>query len=326
MKRFLGAVLLLILLLLVGGGLLVYERPLWVADQQIRYHLWRSHVKSEYVVAGGYRLHYFEALPPAGSTGPERTLVLIHGLGSRGEDWSPLIPGLAAKGFHVYVPDLLGYGRSQQPDVDYSMGLEEKVVLDFLDAVHVQKADVGGWSMGGWVAMKLAVEHPERVDRLLLYDSAGMYFATNFAPDLFVPTDAAGLGRLMAAISPHPRAMQPFVVRAALRKLGKNAWVVDRSMTAMRGGKDLMDFRLHLIHEPTLIVWGSHDDLIPLSVGERMHQGIAGSVLDVIDGCGHLAPGECWKPVEEATLDFLLAEPAPQGGERHLPGANGSTP
>ncbi len=320
MKRLWGAVLLLIVLAASAAALLVYKRPLWVADQQIRYHLWRSHVKSGYLVAGGYKLHYFEAVPQAGM--PERPLVLIHGLGSRGEDWSPLIPGLAAKGFHVYVPDLLGYGRSQQPDVDYSVGLEEKVVVDFLDAVHVSRADVGGWSMGGWVAMKLALDHPERVDRLLLYDSAGMYFATSFPPDLFVPTDAAGLDRLVAAISPHPRPMKPFVVTDALRKLANNGWVVSRSMTAMRGGKDLMDFRLHLIRQPTLIVWGSHDDLIPLSVGERMHHGIANSELDVVDGCGHLAPAECWRPVERATLDFLLADAPQRGGERHFAGTN----
>ena len=89
--------------------------------------------------------------------------------------------GLAAQGFHVYVPDLLGYGRSPKPDVDYSISLEEKTVVEFMQAVHVPRADVGGWSMGGWIAMKLALDHPEMVDRLVVYDSAGVYFPATLA-------------------------------------------------------------------------------------------------------------------------------------------------
>jgi len=316
MKFFLWAIAGIAVLAAAVGGVF-YEHPLWVADQQIRLHLRQSHVESEYVQAGAYRLHYFEALPPKG--GPERPLLLVHGLGSRGEDWSPLIPGLAAAGFHVYVPDLLGYGRSPQPDVDYSIPLEEKTVLDFMNAVHIDKADVAGWSMGGWVAMRIAADHPERVERLVLYDSAGLYF--QFDPTLFLPTDGAGLQKLMAAISPKPRAMPGFVQQDALRKLHSNAWVVKRSIAAMTNGKDLMDFRLWKIHEPTLIVWGGHDDLIPIEAGERLHRGISGSVFEVMEGCGHLAPAECYRPVESATLAFLTADPAPQGGEQRIPAA-----
>jgi len=320
LKKLLKITTAAILLLLLTGGLTFYLNPLWIADNQIRFTLWRQGVQSKYIEAGPYRLHYLEARPPQG--GPDRPLVLIHGLGSRGEDWAPLIPGLAAAGFHVYAPDLLGYGRSPRPDVDYSMRLEEKTMVDFLDAVHLTKPLVAGWSMGGWVAMKLAVEHPDRVDRLLLYDSAGVYFPATFGTDLFAPTDRAGLSRLMAAISPHPRPMPGFVQDAALRKLIRNGWIVNRSMAAMVSGRDLMDFRLHLIHQPTLIVWGSHDDLIPLSAGERIHQGIAQSTLAIMENCGHLAPSECWRPVEKTTLDFLNAQPAPTPSEFTIPNAD----
>src|SRR5882757_951129 len=124
----------LLVLVLVAAGLVFYRYPLWVADQQIRFHLWREGVKSEYVEAGGYRLHYFEALPRNGGGGTP--LVLVHGLGARGEDWSP------------------------KPDVDYSISLQEQTVAEFMRAMNVPRADVGGWSMGGWVVMKLALDHP----------------------------------------------------------------------------------------------------------------------------------------------------------------------
>jgi pimeloyl-ACP methyl ester carboxylesterase len=298
----------------LAAGLVFYFNPLWVADQQTRLQLWREGVKSEYVEAGGYRLHYFEALPPGGYGAP---LVLVHGLGARGEDWSKMIPAMAAHGFHVYVPDLPGYGRSSKPtNANYSISMEEAAVVSFMQAMHVARADVGGWSMGGWVAMKLALDHPEMVDRLVVYDSAGVYFPATFGPELFVPTDAPGVARLLKMLSPHPQTMPDFVVRDVVRKLGHNGWVISRSMSAMTSGRDLLDFRLHDIRLPTLVVWGSADVLIPLSAGKSIHEGIPNSVLNVMEGCGHLAPLECWRPVAEATDAFLKAQPPMQGGEK----------
>ena len=303
--------------LLAAVIVVVFFFPLWVQNQVVRTHLWREGVKSEYVDAGGYRLHYLEALPANGEAGTP--LLLIHGLGAKAEDWSAMIAPLAAQGFHVYAPDLLGYGRSPKPDVSYSISMEEVSVVEFMKAVHLSRADVGGWSMGGWIAMKLAADHPALVDRLILYDSAGIYFPATFAPDLFTPNDEAGVRKLVATLTPNPVRIPGFAARAMVRKLQANAWVVRRSMASMMNGGDLMDFRLHGIQEPTLIVWGSKDVLIPLSVGEKLHNDIPNSVLDVIEGCGHLAPAECSKPVIKGTVDFLKAEPPMQNGERKFP-------
>lgn len=109
-----GGVLLAIVLL--GAGTFFLE-PLWVNDNVIRYKLWRQHVRSEWIEVEGNRVHYIEAMPStaSGSAGAGHVLVLVHGLGSRGEDWSPLIPSLAAAGFHVYVPDLLGMAGLPSP-------------------------------------------------------------------------------------------------------------------------------------------------------------------------------------------------------------------
>lgn len=306
-------------LLVVGiaTGLVFYSNPLWVVDQQIRIHLWRAGVQSKYVEAGGYRMHYFEALPAKGTAGTP--LLLVHGLGARGEDWREVIPALAAKGFHVYVPDLLGYGRSPKPDITYSITMEETAVAQFMQAVHLTRADVGGWSMGGWVSMKLALDHPELVDRLVVYDSAGIYFPATFGPELFVPVDTAGVQHLMTVLSPVRHDMPGFLTRAVLRRFAQNGWVINRSMASMTNGRDLLDFRLHEIRQPTLIVWGSQDDLIPVSAGRKMHELIPNSTLNVVEGCGHLAPLECPRPVLDSTVDFLRAEPPMQGGEKTFP-------
>lgn len=313
MKRGLRVVALL-LLLAFAAAVLVYCFPLRLGDQMVRFHLWRDHVQSRYVDAGGYRMHYFEAGEASGTP-----LLLVHGLGARGEDWAPMIPALAAKGFHVYAPDLLGYGRSAHPDASYSISMEETAVVRFMQAVDLKRADVGGWSMGGWVSLKLALDHPEMVDRLVVYDSAGIYFPATFGPELFTPDDVAGVRRLLATLTPNPVPMPNFVAKAALRKLQRNAWVIRRSMESMTSGHDLLDFRLNTMQRPTLIVWGAQDALIPLSVGETMHEDIPHSVLNVMEGCGHLAPAVCSKPVVRSTVDFLRAQPPIEGGEKSFP-------
>jgi pimeloyl-ACP methyl ester carboxylesterase len=188
-----------------------------------------------------------------------------------------------------------------------------------MQAMHLTLADVGGWSMGGWIAMKLTLDHPELVDRLVVYDSAGVYFPASFGSELFVPTDAPGVTRLLKILSPHPRTMPDFVTSDVLRKMARNGWVISRSMAAMLGGRDLLDFRLHDIHKPTLVVWGAEDELIPIESARKIHDGISDSVLNVVEGCGHLAPLECWQPVAEATDAFLKAQPAMQGGEKTFP-------
>jgi pimeloyl-ACP methyl ester carboxylesterase len=315
--KFARRVVAVLVLVVVAAGLIFYRYPLWVADQQIRFHLWRAGVKSEYVEAGGYRLHYFEAAP--GNVGGGTPLVLVHGLGARGEDWAAMIPALAAQGFHVYVPDLLGYGRSPKPNVDYSISLEEQTVAQFMRAVHVPRADIGGWSMGGWIVMKLALDHPEMVDRLVIYDSAGVYFPATWDAELFTPADVIGVKKLIAMLTPKPGPLPGFAAEAALRKLERNAWVIRRSMTAMTNGRDLLDFRLQGITQPMLIVWGARDDLIPLSAGERIHKSVPQSVLNIVEGCGHLAPAECPRPVVEGTVEFLKAEPPLRGGEKTFP-------
>lgn len=299
MKLFLRIAAPILLLIFIAAAVFYWD-PLWVNNQLIDYHLWRAGVRSEYLIVDGYRIHNFEAGPPSGAP-----LLLIHGLGSRGEDWAPMIPSLAAAGFHVYVPDLLGYGRSAKPNVAYSIPLEESIVLGCMQSMHLTRADLDGWSMGGWIAAAIALDHPALVNRLVLDDSAGITFQPTFPRTAFVPTDAASLARLMALLSPHPAHLPPFVVRATLRAVARNGKIVQQSMDSMEAGHDLLDSRLKNIAQPTLIVWGAEDQLIPIAVGETLHRDIPNSLFTPIPGCGHLAPRECPAPVLAATLPFL---------------------
>ena len=115
-----------------------------------------------------------------------------------------------------------------------------------------------------------------------------------------------------------PPAGSRFVARDAVRRFQNVEPTTKRNMTAMRTGKDLLDDRLTQFTEPLLIVWGSEDQLTPLSMGRTMHTMVKGSELDILEGCGHLAPLICSARAAAATADFLKAHPVPSGGERTL--------
>ena len=308
----------LVFLLAIAAAfvLLVWRNPLWVVDHAIEADLRLHGVRNEYVTVSGYRLHYM-----VGGTG--RPLVLVHGLGSRGADWGNLIPQLVDGGHRVYALDLLGYGGSEQPpNATYSIADQASIVRGFLDSQHLQQVDLAGWSMGGWIAMRVALQQPERIRRLVLLDSAGLYFRLGFDPSLLQPASPKDLASLQELLMPHPHPMPRFVAVAILRRIGSVGWVIHRGLQSMMTGNDLVDGKLGGLTMPVLIGWGQEDRLIPLAVGYKLHAQILQSVFDVYAGCGHLAPGQCVGQVGPSMVGFLNAQPAPMAMVRYIPNRN----
>jgi pimeloyl-ACP methyl ester carboxylesterase len=272
-----------------------YLRPLIVFGAIRRVSLALHGFRGRETRVGKWRIHYY-----TGGDGPP--VVLIHGLASRGEDWSGLFPTLSPR-HRIYAIDLLGYGGSDRPHVDYSIALEMDVVRGFLDALRIERADVAGVSMGGWIALRLAAEHPERVRKLVLIDSAGFEFPTTLAPDSFTPRDLEGMQKLIdlqTARAPHVPA---FVLRDLLRVNGEHAWIVRTQLASMLTRRDIMEGRVARVTMPTLLLWGTHDLLIPYSVGVRMQHELPNARLVPLNGCGHLAIIDCketaWREIEK---------------------------
>ncbi|MGW0230384.1 alpha/beta fold hydrolase [Actinopolymorpha singaporensis] len=96
-------------------------------------------------------------------------LILLHGVGSDGSSWNPVVPGLARE-WRVYVPDLRGFGRSDWPG-RYSFELMATDLLGFLDALGLDRVVLTGHSMGGVVSYLLALDHPDRVSALVLVET-----------------------------------------------------------------------------------------------------------------------------------------------------------
>jgi len=296
------AVLAMVALFLLGA-IVVWQRPLATVEAMTRARLAFGGFHNEYTTIRGNRIHYYEG----GSGAP---VVLVHGLGSRAEDWANLMPQLKQAGFHVYAMDLLGYGRSARPaDAIYSISEEAQYVEDFLAQRGLQKVNLVGWSMGGWVSMRVALDQPERIGRLVLCDSAGIRFEPTFTIFDFEPTTVPAVQHLYSLLMPQPTGVPDFLARDMVRKFKGLNWVVERSARSMFHGDDLLDGKLGALQMPTLLIWGRQDHLIPLATGVSMHEQIPQSVLQIYDGCGHLAPGQCARLIAPRLVDFLDGKP-----------------
>jgi pimeloyl-ACP methyl ester carboxylesterase len=168
----------------------------------------------------------------------------------------------------------------------------------------LKQVDLGGWSMGGWIAQRVALEHPERVRRLMLFDSAGLAVAPAWDTRLFTPTTPAEVDRLVALLMPHPPPVPGFIARDVLRISRKHAWVVRRAVATMLTGQDATQSELPKLTMPVLLVWGTEDRIVPLSQGEKMQRLIPGAKLEEIDGCGHLAPEMCAGEIGPKLAEF----------------------
>src|SRR5215472_500767 len=119
----------------------------------------------KFVTVYGAKIHYVEA-------GSGATLVLIHGLADDVTIWDSVIPALSGR-FRVIALDQIGFGRSDKPLLNYRVSTFVDFLDGFLTDLKIERASIIGNSLGSWVAAACALEHPERIERLVLSDAAG---------------------------------------------------------------------------------------------------------------------------------------------------------
>jgi pimeloyl-ACP methyl ester carboxylesterase len=292
----------IVLLLTLALGVVVWRAPLWAGAELTLLRLLADGFHKCSMVINGHHVFYLEGGPESGPP-----VVLIHGLGSKAQqDWVALAPYLVRAGYHVYAMDLLGYGRSTKPpELSYSIRDEAKFVEAFLDANHLPSVALGGESMGGWIAATVALDRPDLVKRLMLFDSAGMKFQLSFDQAIFTPQTDQQVDQLMAAVSPDLPRLPQFVKADYIRKTKRNGWVTQRALASMSSGADDLDDKFSALKMPLLIVWGKQDAMTPLSLGESMHRAAPQSTLAIYDGCGHIAVVTCINQIVPTVLNFL---------------------
>lgn len=273
------------------------------------------------VRAGGLKLHVYDASAHAPSP-----VLLLHGLGDEADSWQRLIP-LLAPHRRVIAPDLPGFGRSDHPRRAYTLAFFTQAVRGLLDALLPQEARVTlvGNSLGAAIALRFALDHPGRAERLFLLDGPAMQGRLNPRLMLFLlpvlgERTYNGFRRdqdlAYASLRPYYHDLEalPPELRGFLRErvwervwsddqrrayFSTFRWLVWKSLWGLFKPGELAGLRL-----PTTIVWGRQDHVAPAGSAQALAQAIPTSRLVLLDNCGHLPQQE--KPEE---LARLLLEP-----------------
>ena len=260
------------------------------------------------------------------SGGEGSPVVLIHGLSSYMGFWEYQVPELA-KTHRVLALDLPGYGASGRPDAPYSPPWYADVVADWMFAVGVERAAIVGHSMGGQIAMELALNHPDRVDRLVLAAPAGIESfgpgAVRFMKRYWSPDRATEAGEeqiranFVTMVFNHQDEGVERLISERVR-LGLSPSFTATSLAVSRSIAGMVDHpvgeRARGIAVPTLLVFGQEDRMIPnpiftgghtQAIADRARQLIPRSKLVVIPGAGHTVQHDAPHAFNAAVSEFL---------------------
>ena len=293
-----------------------FEWPVTFYDGFTGAAVWLRGFRGRWIAVNGHRLY---CLVGGREDGP--AVVLLHGLGGCSANWRNLAPHFVRAGYRVYMPDMLGYGRSPAPeDFSYSVRDEATLIIDLIRVLGYSSVELGGWSMGGWIAQLVAVRAPEMVRHLMLFDSAGLHVRPKWNPEIFTPSTPEQLECLHAIMEPDPRPIPGFVARGVLRACEPRSWVIRRALDAMYNGRDVTNSLLPSLKMPVFIGWGEKDECITVKQAAQMHCLIPHSELHIVPGCGHLAPLDCARHLGPLAVTFLkkasvqaaAPEPLPQ--------------
>ena len=260
---------------------------------------------------GGRKLAYEEVAPEA----PAATVLLLCGIGAKRQGYYRQLPVLGEH-LRALALDYRDVGDSDPSPGRYSITDVAEDVHGLMEALGIARASLVGISMGGFVALELALAHPEAVDRLVLcVTSAGGPAPVSTSPEimrLLMPGDAEeetgdGARRVCAAVAApgwaerHPEEIEAFVDIARHRPLTREGYL--RQLAACRA-HDVSD-RLDRIAAPTLVLHGDVDRLVPLANGLYLAEHIPGARLKVYEDTGHIPEVERAGEFNADLLEFL---------------------
>lgn len=233
-------------------------------------------------------------------------VVFLHGTSDSWRSFEPLLP-LLPRSIHAFVPTQRGHGDADRPPSGYTPGDFAADLAAFMDAVGLDAAVIAGHSMGGSIAQRFAIDHPERTLGLVLIASLTT-LRGNAAMEDFYATAVSGLTdpvdyefvrefQVSTTARPLPAAFLNTVVEES-RKVPAHVW-----RAAFEGllQLDVAD-DLPKISAPTLILWGDRDSVVPATEKDALADAIAGSQLIVYPGVGHALH---WESPDRCVADLV---------------------
>ncbi len=269
---------------------------------------------SRFVQVDGARMHYQEA-----GDASAKPVLLLHGFASSTLVWSKVFLEIAAAGFRVIAPDLVGYGYSAKPrGFGYTIDAQARMISGLLDELGLARVILVGSSYGGAVAATIALDYPERVEKLVLVGAV-----TNNKPTRYMLMRLFRSPLVGNIFSPLLLGSRRLLRRRMKRVYDRHSWVLDdrrvearhlplRAATTHRAiirtargwDADRIAREAHAIKQPTLVLWGENDREVPLRDGEHLRDAIEGSRLVVFRQCGHLPHEEFPEAFTELVVDF----------------------
>jgi 2-hydroxy-6-oxonona-2,4-dienedioate hydrolase len=247
----------------------------------------------------GYNIRFLHYSKKNISTN-KNVLVLLHGIGASADRWSYVTPTLS-RHFQLIIPDIVGFGYSDKPTVEYTMDFFVSFFESFLSKLGVERLSIIGSSFGGFLATEYTINNPDRVNKLVLAAPAGAMRISTRILDQYImaalyPT-YENAKRAFRDMAHEPSNVSEDTIRDFMNRmrLPNAKYAFMSTLLAMRDSQGLSG-RLSKINVPTLLMWGDNDRMIPLAYSKEYTE-IPNSQLIIIDNCGHT-------PFVEKPLDF----------------------
>jgi 2-hydroxy-6-oxonona-2,4-dienedioate hydrolase len=245
-------------------------------------------------------------------SGTSEHLLFLHGLGSSSDRWID-IPEAFSRHYHAVAVDLIGFGGSDSPQLNYTINTFREFVLDFMSSIQIDdgKTTIIGHSLGGYIAAEIAIENRSMVNRLVLIDSSGMLDGPT--PLLEKYLDAAisasheKVKKVFEQLVAQSWRVIPILVDVFINRINRpGAKHAFESAFSNSTGTQIGLHRLKKIQDvPTLVIWGKSDNLIPIEHSKLFEQTIKNSSLQIVEDAGHAPFAEKPAIVSEMLHEFF---------------------
>ena len=308
-----------ILLLTVFVGFLASIIIFWKNDLTLDYLKSKyANKESEFMPINGIQIHFRDQGLPTDSL----PLVLIHGTAASLHTWEPWVAELKATK-RIITFDLPAYGLTgPNANHDYS----QKAYFDMLDSLliklKINRCILGGNSLGGSVSWNYAIEHPEKIKKLILIDAGGYPLNSTSVPIAFKLAQVPILNNLLEKIT--PRSMVESSIKnvyfdptkvsnelidryyeLTLREGNRKAFKERLASSKNTASKNNTSQLIKTIKVPTLVLWGDHDQLIPVASAYKFHEDLPNDTLVILKNLGHVPMEEDPKVSLKSVKEFI---------------------
>ncbi|MGI0082416.1 MAG: alpha/beta fold hydrolase [Nitrosopumilaceae archaeon] len=260
-------------------------------------------MEEKFIKIGANKIRYLEE----GETGSN--VVLVHGLGASAERWAHVIPHLSKK-YHVIAPDLIGFGYSDKPSVDYTPEFFAQFLFDFLNTVGISKTSLVGSSLGGQIVAECAITQSKMIEKIVLVSPSGFMKHSTPTLDAYMmaalyPSQDGAKTAFQMMAGPRKNVDSSTIEGFVQRMTLPNAKMTFMSTVLGFRNSEVMIEELARILVPTLVIWGKHDSLIPIKYSKEFLSYIKNCQFVEMDGCGHTPYVEESAKFSEIVLKFL---------------------